>query len=427
MGIHEDGAHRVSSESQSTDFDKHQPDLADSTPNDAHEYEPSEPSVTIDVQEATIEDSSDSLEVDEADHGSTRVLTVDTGVRELPDRPKSPWTPSYSVTQQGPGISQSENDDVHEKQEEIGEIPDSESTPDDNESFVKEVAAAETEIPLESTLQQHELDIRSKTPEISERHTESITPKRGKGGEITKLSLDIERPKSPYPPSYSVIQMGPDSAEEDANIVEHESELDPTDPLVKNLSEKLSAASLRALAGEELEDSVDGTGSEAASDVPEVPMTPRSDLGIYTPGFDSRSEVSFASREPIAPSSPRLDPDEPLFPESAMSTPVGKAPTRVETTEPGLPADAVESITPLPAPLVPVQTPAIHALEVEKEIEAIVAEEPGNETLQTIVSPSVHLLMAYLHVCLNHAYYPFRSMNMKASWAMTTNRSLLIQ
>ena len=402
MGIHEDGAHRVSSESQSTDFDKHQPDLADSTPNGAHEYEPSEPSVTIDVQEATIEDSSDSLEVDEADitHGSTRVLTVDTGVQELPDRPKSPWTPSYSVTQQGPGISQSENDDVHEKQEEIGEIPDSESTPDDNESFVKEVAAAETEIPLESTLQQHELDIRSKTPEFSERHTESITPKRGKGGEITKLSLDIERPKSPYPPSYSVIQMGPDSAEEDANIVEHESELDPTDPLVKNLSEKLSAASLRALAGEELEDSVDGTGSEAASDVPEVPMTPRSDLGIYTPGFDSRSEVSFASREPIAPSSPRLDPDEPLFPESAMSTPVGKAPARVETIEPGLPADAVESITPLPAPLVPVQTPAIPALEVEKEIEAIVAEEPGNETLQTIVSPSVRLFARVSQSCV---------------------------
>lgn len=37
-------------------------------------------------------------------------------------------------------------------------------------------------------------------------------------------------------------------------------------------------------------------------------MTPKSDLGINSPTFDSRSEVSRASRLPVAPESPRIDP-----------------------------------------------------------------------------------------------------------------------
>jgi hypothetical protein len=37
-------------------------------------------------------------------------------------------------------------------------------------------------------------------------------------------------------------------------------------------------------------------------------MTPRSDLGIDSPTFDSRSEISIASRQPVPPESPRIDP-----------------------------------------------------------------------------------------------------------------------
>lgn len=59
------------------------------------------------------------------------------------------------------------------------------------------------------------------------------------------------------------------------------------------------------------------------SDVPEAPSTPRSELGIFTPTFDSRSEVSVASNEPLAPSTPRTDPAIPASPVvSEVSDPV---------------------------------------------------------------------------------------------------------
>jgi hypothetical protein len=44
-----------------------------------------------------------------------------------------------------------------------------------------------------------------------------------------------------------------------------------------------------------------------ASDVPEPPLSPQSDLGIFTPSFDTRSEVSAASREPASPTSSLTD------------------------------------------------------------------------------------------------------------------------
>jgi hypothetical protein len=48
------------------------------------------------------------------------------------------------------------------------------------------------------------------------------------------------------------------------------------------------------------------------SDVPEVATTPRSELGVFTPNFDSRSEISAASNEPIPSLSPRTDPASPI-------------------------------------------------------------------------------------------------------------------
>ncbi|KAF8573485.1 hypothetical protein K439DRAFT_1655818, partial [Ramaria rubella] len=44
------------------------------------------------------------------------------------------------------------------------------------------------------------------------------------------------------------------------------------------------------------------------SDIPEVPTTPRSELSVFTPTFDSRSEISAASNEPVPPLTPRTDP-----------------------------------------------------------------------------------------------------------------------
>lgn len=56
-----------------------------------------------------------------------------------------------------------------------------------------------------------------------------------------------------------------------------------------------------AVAREEIDE------ASVSSNAPEPPDTPRSELGIFTPGFDTRSEVSAASREPASPTSSRTD------------------------------------------------------------------------------------------------------------------------
>lgn len=386
-------------------LDKHEAEHAESILDSAQEYEASEPSVTIDVQEATTDAaSSESLEDSKTDvpPGSPRALSVDTSVQDLPERPKSPWTPSYSVTQQGPGIiTQPAEDDVLQDRVEIGEIVGSE-TDQENETQIDEGVAAESEIPVAESVELQKNDIRTKTPENIENHSEdeSVTPKKGKEGQDNTTptkSVDIERPKSPYPPSYSVTQMGkrPGDTHEQRDLVKSESEAAMFAPLARKLSEKLSIIS-PAHSTDEEEGSMDGSSSEAASDVPEVPISPRSDLGIFTPSFDSRSEISVASHEPIAPSSPRIDPEEPIFPDSATRTPVGKVPAHVDAADSALSTDASESITPLPAPLVPLQGVYISSTEV-KEPEVSAAEEPGSDTVQVTVSPSVPLLTEYLH------------------------------
>jgi hypothetical protein len=69
----------------------------------------------------------------------------------------------------------------------------------------------------------------------------------------------------------------------------------------------------------------DSVSDVSASDAPEPSMTPKSDLGIFTPGFDTRSEVSYASRDPIPPTSPRLDPEAPLTLEEPTAIELEKA------------------------------------------------------------------------------------------------------
>jgi hypothetical protein len=77
--------------------------------------------------------------------------------------------------------------------------------------------------------------------------------------------------------------------------------------------------------------------TSSTSNVPEAPMSPRSDLGINSPTFDSRSEVSLASRLPVPPESPRIDPLNSIEAAQALrksdaelSAPSGAAPDIVE-------------------------------------------------------------------------------------------------
>lgn len=202
-------------------------------------------------------------------------LAVDTSVMNQIDRPKSPWTPSFSVSHQGPGIEQEE-----------------EAVDDTEDAEEQQQTAAPADAPVAS---------------------ESIEPR-----------TEIERPKSPYPPAYTVTQLGPGIAAED-DIPEDEGSEAPNALSSENsLALHLKMPSLTPESSAESEDFV----STVDSDAPEAPSSPRSNLGSVTPGFDSRSEVSSASHSPIPPDSPRTDPGSAIGlepeTESEVKTPLMK-------------------------------------------------------------------------------------------------------
>ncbi|KAL5526875.1 hypothetical protein ACEPAF_8602 [Sanghuangporus sanghuang] len=202
-------------------------------------------------------------------------LAVDTSAKEVPDRPKSPWTPSYSVTQVGPGIPEPE--ELH-----LDADAPAESKLD--ASSEEQQAVAEEQAPSAH------IDV-TEVPQMDAPASESVPV--------------IARPKSPYPPSYSVTQMGP-------GVVEG-----------------------AATAGQ-----LEEGGSIADSNEPEMPSTPRSELRSVTPGFDTLSEVSESSHIPNPPDSPRTDPEVTSLMEAEAKTPL------VTSTEEGN-----KPISPLCTPL----------------------------------------------------------------------------
>ncbi|KAJ7170627.1 hypothetical protein C8R43DRAFT_980281 [Mycena crocata] len=99
------------------------------------------------------------------------------------ERPKSPWTPSYSVTTQGPGISASD-------EEEIAELPVLPPPVEMNTNDLEPLAALDSaETPGEPTVTVTGIEDGDIEPEA--------TP-----------SSDSPRPKSPWTPSYSVVVQG---------------------------------------------------------------------------------------------------------------------------------------------------------------------------------------------------------------------------
>jgi hypothetical protein len=105
------------------------------------------------------------------------------------------------------------------------------------------------------------------------------------------------RPASPWTPSYSVITQGPRVSDEQESSL-HQDEFDQLDQLSERGNSSEAVLSVTPDAIEDI---------SASSNVPEPPHTPQSELGIFTPGFDTRSEVSAASREPASPTSSRTD------------------------------------------------------------------------------------------------------------------------
>ncbi|KAH8117718.1 hypothetical protein DFH11DRAFT_854178 [Phellopilus nigrolimitatus] len=271
---------------------------------------------------------------------SAASLSVGPKVTDAPERPKSPWTPSYSVTTQGPGISDPSMDtDEEDVAEDISESK-------LGKTSIVDHAQATREGQVNSVVEEAMPSASKSEQQQQEAENVLITaPQDAFDTEEPNDSTEVERPKSPYPPSYSVTQMGPGEPDEpqdsEAGVDDSEADLQASNVSENSLSLQLGVPS----SGNEL---VDGVVSEASSNVPEAPLSPRSDLGILTPGFDTRSEVSDASHEPIAPNSPRGDPDGTSLADSDIKTPIVIG-SKVETSEQGLPVDAL--ITPLQTPL----------------------------------------------------------------------------
>lgn len=209
-------------------------------------------------------------------------------------RPASPWTPSYSVTMQGPGV---ESADLQQ------DTTDATSTAEDIEEndVLRQDNEASTILTVEA---------------------------------VNTGASETERPKSPFPPSYSVTQQGPDGQEHDlttANVAQHDDEI----------TKDSSASELDAgimVSSDSQEESGEASVLEAASHIPEVPTSPRTSLGTTTPGFDTRSEVSDASRYPLPASTPRSEPGA-LSPTEAQTPLIssvlesGEEPTQEEVPE----------------------------------------------------------------------------------------------
>lgn len=229
-------------------------------------------------------------------------LAVDTNIDAASDRPKSPWTPSYSVTTQGPGL-------YGEETEQLSQLDEAEYS-NGAEGMAKLQQDRETDPAL--SVQTDDL---SRSPR--------------------------ERPMSPFPPSYSVTQMGshsPGGLLADAEPSGREDPEQDEDISIDGADNSLALQlNLSSGSNVSVQGSEESPGLESASHVPEASQSPRSSLGALTP-FDSRSEISEASHEPIAPVSPRSEPEvlSPVDTESQtplMASTILKP--EVHTTSPG--------------------------------------------------------------------------------------------
>ena len=105
-----------------------------------------------------------------------------------------------------------------------------------------------------------------------------------------------DRPASPWTPSYSVTSQGPGISQLQSGTHQED---------INQLEQFSGYVSIREEVSLAATDDIDDVS--ISSRVPEPPCSPQSELGIFTPGFDTRSEVSAASREPASPTSSRTD------------------------------------------------------------------------------------------------------------------------
>ncbi|KDQ57191.1 hypothetical protein JAAARDRAFT_194359 [Jaapia argillacea MUCL 33604] len=231
-------------------------------------------SVEINTEIDGPEDAVEWQPVADADSSSTSEALT-------PDRPRSPWIPSYSVTR----------------------------SPQVQSLDIEEESVDETHMP-------------------ESKHVEETLP--------VPDPATPERPKSPWTPSYSVTMQGPGQvAEEETEPATGERLPEPVSSSEQEASfselSTIPSITTQMVSSDRPEDEL-----EEVSDVPEVPGSPRSSLGMSTPSFDSRSEVSEASHEPVPAVSPRLDPSAAIS-EAPPTQDVDEADTSASTPSTALP------------------------------------------------------------------------------------------
>ncbi|KAF5377340.1 hypothetical protein D9757_008025 [Collybiopsis confluens] len=161
----------------------------------------------------------------EGQYSAGNALTLDVEDREV-ERPKSPWTPSYSVTNQGPDMDAGkDSSDIEQAVAPAPalSLPESEAQP----AEVQNQISALPEIAMESEAKEIETAELSShpVPEDAVNETEpdhSVVELIEEVGtvavadSVSALTVDVdhagemERPKSPWTPSYSVTSQGPD-------------------------------------------------------------------------------------------------------------------------------------------------------------------------------------------------------------------------
>ncbi|CCM04302.1 uncharacterized protein FIBRA_06473 [Fibroporia radiculosa] len=174
--------------------------------------------VDVDESETGIEESSAELDISEVSSPS--------GEAEI-ERPKSPWTPSYSVTVQGPGTDEVTAED----QDEIAEL---DQLPPPAEAISAESAIEVIEAPVEEPI---EIPIISTeivdAPEEEPMAASDAAPPQATESDSTQIavdSIDASKPQS-WVRSYSVSSQGASPLPSPKTIAVNDAQLDVVEPI----------------------------------------------------------------------------------------------------------------------------------------------------------------------------------------------------
>ncbi|TFK47856.1 hypothetical protein OE88DRAFT_1665536 [Heliocybe sulcata] len=275
------------------------------------------------------------------------------------ERPKSPWTPSYSVsTQGGAGTGVADNAD---ELAELSRLPPPEVEAKDDEAIQPEPQVTLTEYQTEIAPAEEKLA-------TDDQFTNEISVERDEvGSRVLSPVLDDvqeERPKSPWTPSYSVTTVGSGLQEPEIASQEHEIEqLESLPPAV--------------------------TAEEMSTEIPQVVLSPDTEavgaVEEITPASDVQINVTSDDAVDAAPNEDIAEPvaDAGLIEETPVPEEVEQSPQAERTVQPETPLVEREALERPKSPWTPsysvTRTP-------EHAAESLPADEPVSQP-PTVVLP----------------------------------------